>query len=321
VEHLRNRTSLPIVQGLKRIIPTDKFKLIGRCQSTYVGHWGVLRTMEKVRKIQMNDPKCLVKFEDYDEAQLRRDVDQFIKECPCCQKMSQLKPYIHTYKYVTFKWGVLENLAMDSIVGLPKTNQGNEHLLVIVDTFSRYMQLFPLKDLTARNAIEALTKFVNTFGKPFSILTDNASQFQEVYKEALQHLGIDDRKIHPYSHEENAIVERTNKEVERHLRNIMFHEKVHERWDEFCPIVERIKNNEICNSTGVTPVELVFGRSVNLDRGHLYPMHQVPSQSKRMADYIRDQRELQTIALQVAYDTQAETDKKHLSKQHIQKKN
>ena len=70
------------------------------------------------------------------------------------------------------------------------------------------------------------------------ILTDNASQFQEIFKEALQHLGIDDRKIHPYSHEENAIVERTNKEVERHLRNIMFHEKVHERWDEFCPIVE-----------------------------------------------------------------------------------
>ena len=61
VEHLRNRTSLPTVQGLKQIIPTDIFKLIGRCHSTYVGHWGVLRTMEKVRKTQMNDPKCPVK--------------------------------------------------------------------------------------------------------------------------------------------------------------------------------------------------------------------------------------------------------------------
>ena len=100
----------------------------------------------------------------------------------------------------------------------------------------------------------------------------------------------------------------------------MFHEKVHERWDEFCPIVERIKNNEVCNSTGVTPVELVFGRSVNLDRGHLYPTYEVPSESKRMAEYIRDQRQLQTIALQVAYETQAETDRLHLSKQRIQNK-
>jgi len=319
-EQLRNRTMPPAGPGPNQVIPADKYKLISSCHSTYVGHWGVQRTMDKVRKKQLNDPKCPVKFDDYDEPQLRKDVDQFIKACPCCQKMSQLKPYIHTYKYVTSKWGVMENLAMDTIVGLPKTNRGNEHLLVIVDTFSRYMQLMPLKDLTAQGAIEALTKYVNTFGKPFSILTDNASQFQEIYKEALQHLGIDDRKIHPYSHEENAIVERTNKEVERHLRNIMFHEKVHERWDEFCPIVERIKNNEICNSTGVTPVELVFGRSINLDRGHLYPIYQVPTDSRRMADYIRDQRELQTIALQIAYETQAETDKKHLSKQKIQKK-
>ena len=113
-----------------------------------------------------------------------------------------------------------------------KSENGNEHLLVIVDTFSRYVQLIPIPELTAMTATRALVKWMNTFGKPFSILTDNATQFQEV----LAHLGIDDRRIHPYSHEENSIVERTNKEVERHLRDIMFHEKVIEKWDEFCPI-------------------------------------------------------------------------------------
>jgi hypothetical protein len=204
---------------------------------------------------------------------------------------------------------------MDTIVGLPKTAQGYEHLLVIVDTFSRYIQLVPLKDLSALEAIQALSKWMNTFGKPFSVLTDNASQMQAVYKETLEHLGVEDRKIHPYSHEENSIVERTNKEVERHLRNIMFHEKVHNKWDEFLSAVERIKNNEICDSTGVTPVELVFGRNVNLDRGILYPLYDVPSTSVKMSDYILRQREIQAIALQVAEETQAKTDAKHLAKE------
>lgn len=156
--------------------------------------------------------------------------------------------------------------------------------------------------------------------KSFSILTDNVSQFQAVFKEALEHLGIDDRKIHPFSHQENSIVERTNKEVERHLRNIMFHVKVHSRWDEFCPIVGRIKNNEICISTGVTPVELVFGRSVNLDRGILYPNYQTPTVDQPMSKYIQAQREVQSIALQIAYDTQNATDAKHLAKGIVQKK-
>ena len=94
----------------------------------------------------------------------------------------------------------------------------------------------------------------------------------------------------------------------------MFHEKIHSQWDEFLPAVERIKNNEICNSTGVSPVELVFGRNVNLDRGILYPLHEVPSTNMRMSDYILRQREIQTIAIQVAEETQAQTDAKHLAK-------
>ena len=106
--------------------------------------------------------------------------------------MSQLKPYIHTYKYATIKQGVFENLTMHTIVNLPMTANGNEHLLVIVDIFSRYMQLIPLKNLTAQAATEALSKWMNTFGKPFSILTDNSTQFEAIYRQVLEHLGIED---------------------------------------------------------------------------------------------------------------------------------
>ena len=34
----------------------------------------------------------------------------------------------------------------------------------------------------------------------------------------------------PYSHEENSIVERANREVNKHLRAIVFDRKIKERW-------------------------------------------------------------------------------------------
>ena len=112
-------------------------------------------------------------------------------------------------------------------------------------------------------------------------------------------------------------MERTNKEVERHLRDIMFHEKVIAKWDEFCPIVERIKNNEVVVSTGISPNELVFGKNVNLDRGVLCPNYETNPNPQRMSDYIRQQTELQTIALQVAMHTQQQTDLRHLQSGEI----
>ena len=52
----------------------------------------------------------------------------------------------------------------------------------------------------------------------------------------------------------------------------------------FCPVVERIKNNEVIASTGVSPNELVFGKSVNLNRGHSFPNYETNSHPHSMSD-------------------------------------
>ena len=119
---LRNRTQQPRLGNRQpRMLDPDKYKLIASCHNRDVGHWGVALTCEKVRLKQRWDRKCTITVENYSEATLRSDVSKFISNCPCCQKMSQLKPYIYTYRYVALKYGVLEHLAMDAIVGLPKS--------------------------------------------------------------------------------------------------------------------------------------------------------------------------------------------------------
>ncbi len=64
-------------------------QLISRVHNTNVGHHGVERTVEKLRAQQ------------HDWEYMREHVRTFIKNCPCCQKMSVLKPTIHTKGFVT----------------------------------------------------------------------------------------------------------------------------------------------------------------------------------------------------------------------------
>jgi hypothetical protein len=78
-------------------------------------------------------------------------------------------------------------------------------------------------------------------------------------------LGIEQELITPYSHEENGIVERMNKEVMRHLRDILFDKRSTEQWGKNCiPFVQRTLNSQEKKSTGVTPAELLFGSTVSL---------------------------------------------------------
>ena len=79
--------------------------------------------------------------------------------------------------------------------------------------------------------------------------------------------GIDKLQTTPYSHEENGIVERANKEILRHVRSILFDKGIHKEWDLAIPLVPRIMNSQQSSITGCTPAELIFTNAPNLDKG------------------------------------------------------
>jgi hypothetical protein len=138
------------------VIPEEKYKIIAQCHNTKVGHFRVQQTIEKVRKHISNNPKVAVQNSEWSNVELRQDVTTFVNHCPCCQQMSILRSGIHTHGYTTSTWGVLDNIAIDVIMGLPESEQGNKNLMVIIDTFSRYIELYPMKELSAKNAVRAL---------------------------------------------------------------------------------------------------------------------------------------------------------------------
>jgi transposase InsO family protein len=60
---------------------------------------------------------------------------------------------------------------------LAKAPRGYTHLLVAIDKFSKWVEVRPITNLRADQAVMFRTDIVYRFGVPNSIITDNGSQF------------------------------------------------------------------------------------------------------------------------------------------------
>ena len=70
--------------------------------------------------------------------------------------------------------------------------------------------------------------------------------------------GIKYHTTIPYSKEENGIVEWANKEVNRHIRNILFDKGHLKNWSRLLCMTERNLNTSVKQSLGVSPNTLRY---------------------------------------------------------------
>jgi len=116
----------------------------------------------------------------------------------------------------------MERIAIDTIGPMDEVF-GLKYIIVIVDCFTRYVELFPEQEVSAMAAANALWRQTCRFTAPLDIVTDYGSQFVNQMLAHFHELtGVRHHMTIPYSKEENGIVKRANKEVNRHIRNIMF---------------------------------------------------------------------------------------------------
>jgi transposase InsO family protein len=236
-------------------IDSNEYTLLSEVHNSVVGHHGVERTIRKMLVRLKGQPKW--KF-------LRQKVKRFILECPCCQKMSQLKVPIHAHPFTTSAYSPMEVLNIDFLGPYPDSG----YILVIIDAFTRWIELACTDAATAKCAAEALLQHFGRYGCPAQLRSDRGSHFiADVIEEFTRLVGTEHTLTLAYSKEENAIVERSNKEINRHLRALTFHKNTVDEYKLSVPIVQRIMNSSYHEVTGIAPAELLFGNAIKLDRG------------------------------------------------------
>jgi hypothetical protein len=283
-----------------RTLSTETYKIIEKVHNYVVGHLGVERTMYKLQRLKQTWP------------QMKADIVTFIKKCPLCQKMSYLRIPIHTIPFTTASYGLMKKLSMDCIGPLKETDDGYTHILVIIDNFSRYASLYALRGASALEVAKCLLKHIGIFGLPEIIQMDNGSEFiNETVQETVALVGTSASSILAYSKEENAIVERCNKEVMRHVRALVYEVNKRNAWEIYLPLAQRIINSEVHSRTGVSPNSLVFGGKVDLDGGFLHtPISQ--AQNINISKWSSDMLSLQSKLIQIAQKRQDTFDKHHI---------
>jgi len=242
----------PALQDVQ--IPEDKKAILESVHGSLTGHMGCDATLARLRADHRTWP-------DMD-----LHVRKFIRECATCQKLRLITLAIRAAPYTLAARHPWERLCIDTIGPLTKTVHGYEHILVVIDSFSRFVELYPLRTVKAEEAAERLCEHVGRYGTPMQIQSDKGTQFDnDVVTLLYKALRIDQVHGTPYSKEENGIVERANKEIMRHVRAFICDDKIVQNWFKYLPMVQRIMNGQPHSVLKVSPAEIIFGASTLVD--------------------------------------------------------
>jgi len=120
--------------------------------------------------------------------------------------------------------------------------------------------LFPVKDGSAASSKSHLLWHFGQWHVPQEVIHDGGSEFSNAdLTELLLLCGISERTTLAYSKEENAMVERANREVMRHLRNIVFDSNIINDWEDHLGTVMSIMNHQKREQFFQSPVSILFG--------------------------------------------------------------
>jgi hypothetical protein len=75
------------------------------------------------------------------------------------------------------KYLALFILGLDLVGPFKNANEGFTHIFVVVNKFTKWIEVKPVASITAAQAVEFIKEIMYRFGVPNNIITDNGTQF------------------------------------------------------------------------------------------------------------------------------------------------
>lgn len=182
-----------------------------------------------------------------------RDIEHFAKSCDICQQCTNKKSGVQlkSWRPTTYPF---ERVHMDFL-----KFQG-EVLFLVVDDFSKWLEVFIMRQTTALDVIKVLRRIFCVFGLPTELISDNGPPFTS--KELIQFYEANNIKYNtsPYYHpESNGLAERNVQTLKIALKKNLLEKNLHNISLQF-----KIENflfqnrNSPSTVTKLSPSQIVF---------------------------------------------------------------
>ncbi|UYV70538.1 hypothetical protein LAZ67_7003442, partial [Cordylochernes scorpioides] len=211
------------------------------------GHMGVAKTVHRIKQ-------------RFYWKGLEEDVRKYIRSCKVCQafKPQRFKPAaaLEPLPPATDTW---ERVGIDHQGPFKKSAEGYEHILTIVDHFSKYALAIPVKDTKAETTCNALLdNLFYVFGTPKCIISDQGKSFDSsTFRDFTRLYGIKHIMASVAHPQTNGLCEKLNGVIKNGIR--VYLEDDHTEWPRFVKTATFAYNSSIQSSTQVTPHKLIFG--------------------------------------------------------------
>ena len=145
------------------------------------------------------------------------------------------------------------------VMDLPKTQQGNKHVLVIQDYLSKWPWVFPIPDQKTARIVDILVKeIIPVCGVPDALLSDRgANLLSYLMKDICQLLGITKLNTTAYHPQCDGLTERFNRTLKTMLRKHV--DQYGMQWDQYLHGVLWAYRNTPHESTAEKPSFLLYG--------------------------------------------------------------
>ena len=222
---------------------------------------------------------------------MKERVAQVLQHCgPCQTKTTRLPDQKHTLfsHQPGFPFQVL---SLDFVGPLPPSGaQRYRYLLTIKDTFTRWLEAFPLREATAVKVADTLqNEIFCRFGKCERLHSDQGSQFtSSTMLELSTILNIKLTTTPAYNPKSNP-VERSHRDLKACL--LALTQNAPQEWVKYIPAILYAMRTSICQATGFSPFQLMFGRHPIEDLDTILPSPTHSQNLQTATQYLRDSQD------------------------------
>ncbi|GJZ37726.1 putative reverse transcriptase domain-containing protein [Tanacetum coccineum] len=240
---LNNRSWLPRYGDLRTLIMHESHK------SKYSVHPGSDKMYQDMKQL-------------YWWPNMKADIATYVSKCLTCLrvKAEHQKPsgLLVQPEIPQWKW---DNITMDFVTKLPRTQRGNDTIWVIVDRLTKSAHFLPMRETDPMDKLARLylKEVVTRHGIPVSIICDRDPRFASNFWRSFQKaLGTRLDMSTAYHPETDGQSERTIQTLEDMLRACVI--DFGNGWEGHLPLIEFSYNNSYHASIKAAPFEALYGR-------------------------------------------------------------